>query len=100
LFGFFGEVLSRIELDENDEVEDDEGRRWMGNVALKVTLSGLVVMDIVDTAFWSVCETTFQEAGRKEFRAGGEAVGADGGMLNVTGRGRIDIKLWEILFSR
>jgi hypothetical protein len=44
--------VSRIELDENVEVEDDEGRRWMGNVALKVTLSGLVVVVIVDTAFW------------------------------------------------
>jgi hypothetical protein len=58
-----------------------------GYLALNVTLSGMVVAAIVDTACWSVWldEATFYASGVTEFRAGGEAVGADGGMLNVAG---------------
>ena len=88
--------MTRIELDEDYEVEDVEEQSWMGNLAVNVSLSSLVVETIVNTACWSVCpdEATFQEAGRTEFRAGGEAVGADGGLLNVEGRGRIHSMLW------
>jgi hypothetical protein len=94
-----GEEVSAIgDEDMADEREDEFGKR----VAVKVSLPGTVVAANVDTACWSVWmdKATFEAAGGTDFQAGGEAVGADGRMLNVAGRGRIDFTLWGRLFPR
>jgi hypothetical protein len=97
-----GEGVARICVDGDDEVEDYEGQQLAGKVAVKVTLPGMIVAANVDTACWSIWtdKATFEAAGGKQFRAGGEAMGADGGRLDVAGRGTIDIVLWGSLFSR
>jgi hypothetical protein len=97
-----GEGVARICVDGDDEVEDYEGQQFARKVAMKVTLPGMIVADNVDTACWSIwmAKATFEAAGGKEFRAGGEAMCADGGGLDVAGRGRIDIMLWGRLFPR
>jgi hypothetical protein len=94
-----GEEVSAIgDEDMDDEREEKFGKR----VAVKVSLSGTVVAENVDTACWSIWLDwkTFLASGGTDFEEGGEANAADCCYLDVAGRGKIDIMLWGRLFPR
>jgi hypothetical protein len=84
--------------DENMDVEreDEFGKR----VAIKVAPPGTVVVSNVDPVCWSIWLEwlTFWAGSGTDYEEGGEANAADGHSLDVAGREKIDIILWEILF--